>query len=441
MKILTQEILQDESWPDWYNGKRVNELMFCRNFLAKHPMKCIRDRLFTVDGPVEDERQISQLILQEVSGCVTRCLAKLVSNLLVNIKLLAYSPPLPIETDRIHVANGTYFMDRRFSPEKAFCNNRLPVTYRSDAPRPERWLRFLSQLLYSEDIPTLQEYLGYCLLPTTKGQKMLILIGKGGEGKSRIGLVMRSIFGDSMNTTSIQKVENNRFSRADLENKLLMVDDDMDMSALPKTNYIKSIVTSECKMDMERKGVQSYQGQLYVRFLCFGNGALTALHDRSNGFFRRQIVLATKDKPAGRTDDPFLSDKLIAEREGIFLWCLEGLHRLLDNSYRFTISDRARENISVVVREANNIVDFLASAGYVQFKADGEASTKELYAAYKVWCEDNAENPLSPKSFSGFMAQNASAYRLETTNNVYIGGGKRCRGYLGIQVVVRSAEL
>ena len=104
-----------------------------------------------------------------------------------------------------------------------------------------------------------------------------------------------------------------------------MVDDDMDMSALPKTNYIKSIVTSECKMDMERKGVQSYQSQLYVRFLCFGNGALTALHDRSDGFFRRQIVLTTKDKPAGRTDDPFLSDKLIAEREGIFLWCLEGL--------------------------------------------------------------------------------------------------------------------
>ena len=49
-----------------------------------------------------------------------------------------------------------------------------------------------------------------------------------------------------MNTTSIQKVESNRFSRADLESKLLMVDDDMDMSALPKTNYIKSIVTSEC---------------------------------------------------------------------------------------------------------------------------------------------------------------------------------------------------
>lgn len=204
MRTLTQEIYH-EGCPDWFDGERIDEMMFCQDFLAKHPMKCVRDRLFTVDGAVEDERQIGQLILREISGYVTTNLAKRVSNLLASVKLLAYSPPLPIETDRIHVANGTYFMDGRFSPEKDFCNNRLTVAYRPDAPPPERWLRFLSELLYPEDIPTLQEYLGYCLLPTTKGQKMLMLIGKGGEGKSRIGLMMRSIFGDSMNTTSIQR--------------------------------------------------------------------------------------------------------------------------------------------------------------------------------------------------------------------------------------------
>ena len=38
-----------------------------------------------------------------------------------------------------------------------------------------------------------------------------------------------------------------------------MIDDDMDMNALPKTNYIKTIVTAEAKLDLERKGVQSYQ--------------------------------------------------------------------------------------------------------------------------------------------------------------------------------------
>lgn len=290
--------------PSWYDGKKIDEVQFCSDFLGRHPMKCVRGRLFTVDGAVEDEGEISRMILEEVSGCLSSGISKAVTNLLAALKLTAYSPPLPIETDRIHVANGTYFLNGSFTADKAWCSNRLKVRYEPNAPKPERWLGFLSELLEPEDIPTLQEYLGYCLIPSTKGQKMLLLIGKGGEGKSRIGLVMRSLLGDSMNMTSIQKVENNRFSRADLENKLLMVDDDMDMAALPKTNYIKSIVTAECKMDLERKGVQSYQSRLYARFLCFGNGALTALHDHSDGFFRRQIVLTTKDRRWGGWTTP-----------------------------------------------------------------------------------------------------------------------------------------
>ena len=425
-----------QAWPEWYDGRHINEVLFCQQFLEKHPMKCVRGRLFTVDGLIEDEGQIGNLILEEISGVLTSGLSKVVTNLLASIKLQAYSPPLPIETDRIHVANGTYFMNGSFTADKSYCNNRLTVAYNPDAPTPKKWLQFLSELLQPEDIPTLQEFLGYCLLPTTKGQKMLMLIGKGGEGKSRIGLVIRSLLGDSMNTTSIQKVESNRFSRADLENKLLMVDDDMDMSALPKTNYIKSIVTSECKMDMERKGVQSYQSQLYVRFLCFGNGALTALHDKSDGFFRRQLILTTKDKPADRTDDPFLVEKMCAELEGILLWCLEGLHRLVQNDFRFTVSERAAANVDTIKRSSNNVIDFMESEGYFRFKADYSISSKEFYDIYKQWCEDNACHSVSAIRFSAELRQNDRRYNLEATNNIYLPGGRRVRGFVGIEPLV-----
>lgn len=426
--------------PSWYDGKKIDEVQFCSDFLGRHPMKCVHGRLFTVDGAVEDEGGISRMILEEVSGCLSSGISKAVTNLLAALKLTAYSPPLPIETDRIHVANGTYFLNGSFTEDKAWCNNRLKVSYEPNAPKPERWLGFLSELLEPEDIPTLQEYLGYCLIPSTKGQKMLLLIGKGGEGKSRIGLVMRSLLGDSINMTSIQKVENNRFSRADLENKLLMVDDDMDMSALPKTNYIKSIVTAECKMDLERKGVQSYQSRLYARFLCFGNGALTALHDRSDGFFRRQIVLTTKDRPAGRVDDPFLAEKLAEEAEGIFLWCLEGLNRLLANNYQFSLSGKARENVETVKRSSNNVIEFLRSEGYIRFRADAEASSRALYEAYKLWCEDNVRKPLSANRLSSELAQNEALYKVEATNNIY-AAGKRVRGFVGIEVLARPSFL
>ena len=114
-----------QAWPDWYDGRYINEVLFCQQFLDKHPMKCVRGRLFTVDGLIEDEGQIGNLILAEISGVLTSGLSKVVTNLLASIKLQAYSPPLPIETDRIHVANGTYFMDGSFTADKSYCNNRL----------------------------------------------------------------------------------------------------------------------------------------------------------------------------------------------------------------------------------------------------------------------------------------------------------------------------
>ncbi|MDR6044198.1 UNVERIFIED_CONTAM: DUF5906 domain-containing protein, partial [Escherichia coli] len=90
------------------------------------------------------------------------------------------------------------------------------------------------------------------------------LIGRGGEGKSRIGVVLRALLGANMATGSIAKIEASRFARADLEHELVMLDDDMKLEALPQTNHIKAIVTAELPMDLERKGQQSYQGELYV---------------------------------------------------------------------------------------------------------------------------------------------------------------------------------
>ena len=101
---------------------------------------------------------------------------------------------------------------------------------------------------------------------------------------------------------------------------LVMVDDDMKLEALPQTNYIKTIVSAELPMDLERKGQQSYQGSLNVRFLVFGNGTMKSLYDRSEGFFRRQIIITVRDKDKNREDDPFLAEKLCSEKEGIFLW-------------------------------------------------------------------------------------------------------------------------
>ena len=421
---------------DWYDEGQIDEVAFCENFLQKMPLKCINGVFFGYDGMIPDS-EVEKEIYGMLKPVLTKGISKKVKQLLEVLRLEAHSGELPVQLDRIHVNNGTYFLDGKFTSEKDFCLNRLPVNYENREPTPMRWLKFLSELLEEEDIATLQEYMGYCLIPSNKAQKLLIVLGKGGEGKSRIGLVMRRILGTNMNVSSIQKVEHNRFARADLEHRLLMVDDDMKLEALKDTNYIKSIVTLEDKMDLERKSKQSVQGSLYVRFLCFGNGSLSALHDRSYGFYRRQIILTVKDVPPGRVDDPYLIEKLQKEKDDIFLWCLEGLERLLKNDYRFTLSERAKKNLHEAMESGNNVIAFMRSTGYVRLEENTTATSRNLYQAYCRWCEDNAEKPMSAKSFSGYLKENEKKYHIRYSTNITSDNGKSARGFQGIHTQIR----
>ena len=101
---------------------------------------------------------------------------------------------LRIKEDRVHFKNGTYFVNQKFINQKEWTQNRLTVNYNKDTPKPEKWLTFLDGLLEADDIVCLQEFMGYCLIPSNRGQRMLLIIGKGGEGKSRIGGILKRIF-------------------------------------------------------------------------------------------------------------------------------------------------------------------------------------------------------------------------------------------------------
>ena len=425
--------------PAWFKKGFFNESLFCDDFLSTHQLLYSNGAFFTPDGRMVDPMPLRCEIFEMMREYVGANLAKKVTNVVDVLKLAAQVEDFPPVTDRIALANGTLYLDGTFQEGKPeIVRNRLPVRYDPKAAQPVHWLRFLSDLLYPEDIPTVQEFIGYCLIPSNKGQRMMVIKGNGGEGKSQIGVVLSRLFGCNMKDGSIGKISENRFARADLEHTLLCVDDDMRMEALRQTNYVKSIVTAQGKMDLERKGKQSYQGWMCARLLAFSNGDLQALFDRSDGFYRRQLVLTTKEKPAGRVDDPDLAEKMKAEVEGILLWAFEGLQRLAANNFKFTESDRTRENREAVKRDNNNVYDFLDSDGYVRLKADLSASSKELYEAYQIYCAENNLSALKPRSFSEALIACQSRYNLEYCNNVTNAAGRRVRGFLGIEVLVRN---
>ena len=428
----------DPNLPVWFDGTNINEAVFCDEFLSSHKIIYSNRAFFTPDGRVTDDLPLRGEIFERLKCCAVNNIPRKVSNILEVMKLAAQVDDFPPLSDRIHLSNGTLMLDGSFIPGKpGIVRSRLPVAYYPEAPKPEQWLSFLDGLLYPEDIVTLQEFIGYCLIPCNKGQRMMVIKGNGGEGKSQIGAVLGAMFGSNMKDGSIGKISENRFARADLEHILLCVDDDMRMEALRQTNYVKSIVTAQGKMDLERKGKQSYQGWMFARLLAFSNGDLQALYDRSDGFYRRQLVLTTKEKPAGRIDDPDLAEKMKVEVEGIFLWAFEGLQRLVRNNFKFTESQRTKENRETVKRDNNNVYDFLESDGYIRLKADMSISSKELYAIYRMWCDENNLTPLKSRSFSDSVIACQSKYNLEHCNTVTNSAGRRVWGFMGIEAVAR----
>ena len=211
----------DMNLPVWFDGQNINEALFCEEFLQERRIIFTNRAFFTPNGRVTDDIVLRGEVYEKLKNYTISSVPQKIKNIMELLKLEAMVDDFPPQPDRIHVANGTLMLDGRFTEgKKEIVQRRLPVSYNPNAAAPALWLNFLDGLLYEEDIPTLQEFIGYCLIPSNKGQRMMVIKGNGGEGKSQIGAVLSTIFGTNMKDGSIGKISENRFARADLEHIL-----------------------------------------------------------------------------------------------------------------------------------------------------------------------------------------------------------------------------
>ena len=313
------------------NNRKLNEQVYITEFIDTYQVRCINNRLYSPNGAFEDGRA-RQIIIDDIMPYVKSNHGDKAEKLLRGIKALCYAEPPAPQLDRLHVANGTLTKDENgqftvFRDDKEFCLNRIPVNYKLDAPKPERFLKYLNDVFLPDDQVTLQQFCGYCLLPTTVLQKALIIIGDGGEGKSVLGAILNGILGDANCYNESLSVLQSPFGVANVENKLLFIDDDLSESALKNARTFKNLVTNKTTIQAQKKFVQDNQIKPYVRFICFGNYTLQALYDLSEGFQRRQLIMQAKPKEPDRIDNPFIDREILEnEAESVLLWLLEGLN-------------------------------------------------------------------------------------------------------------------
>ena len=431
-------LFSNDDFPEWVltreNGYRIIDNIFVEDYCAEKQLKCVNGLLYDQSGRIDD-RAVRADIQRRIKPWCDVNLANKAEGLLNGVKNECYIPQPPLKENVINCSDGAFFLTEDgniLQDEPEFTLNRLNVSCQMNAPKPHRWMSFLNDLLEPDDILTLQEYLGYCLIPTTRAQTMLFLIGRGGEGKSRIGVVLYEIFQNSMLIGSLGNIQEDKFAGAALENRLLFLDDDLKGTKLSDTDFIKSVITAESPMQVQRKGVDLYSVRLYCRMIAFGNQAMGSMFDRSDGFYRRQIMLMCKRVPKGRIVDTELSKKLIAEKQGIFLWMLEGLKRLAKNGFQFTKSEASIRLMQERKEEDNNVISFLKDKSSVEFAETYDSTSREIYDCYLRWCSSNAEISLSERTVLGWIKENAEEYNLKPTNKI-LRQDRRLRGFKGIR--------
>lgn len=430
--------------PEWvlidrHGNTNVDEPQYIKSIINVIGIKTINGKMLTPNGEMQNGK-ISSIIQNDIEPYVKSNLAVKTKNIVLAIKNKSYCEELPKDTQNIHFTNGTYnIASRTFENKKMWCVNRLAVKYNKTAKKPIKWLNFLEELLRPTDILTIQEMCGYFLIPENCLQVMTFLVGDGGEGKSIIGRVLTALFGlDNVYTDKLHELQDSRFKLANCENKLLFIDDDMKMGALAETDIIKTF-SNGGTMPVERKGIQGYNADIYTRALCFGNGTLSSLYDHTHGFFRRQLTIRVKPKDKNRQDNLFLDKQIIDnELEGVLLWCLEGLHRLIDNKFKLTISPEAQKELEDAERKSNNFLEFLES-DLVEFSPNYNATTREIFDAYTVWTysqclSQHIKKPEKVTALLKSMAENNSLPIRYDKNLKRDYSKSALRGFKGIHI-------
>lgn len=280
------------------------------------------------------------------------------------------------------------------SPE-FFSPTLLPYEFNPHATCP-RWRQFLSEILPDADARRfLQEWFGYNLVYDLSQQRFLILEGEGANGKSVVCQVLRSLVGEANVTAVPLELFGARFQLGPTLGMLANIVPEMGEMDKVAEGSLKPFVSGDA-MQFDRKNKEPITAVPTAR-LTFATNTRPRFSDRSEGVWRRLLMLPFTVQIPPERQDRWLGEKLQQELPGIFIWAVQGLQRLRERGHFLepTVSHTAKEEYR---REVNPARVFLEE----QCEADPRATVEKdhLYRTYKIWAEAQGYRPLGNAQFS-----------------------------------------
>ena len=314
--------------------------------------------------------------------------------------------------------NGTLHINEhtgeyKFLPHdpEDYISQLLPYYFRSDAKCPE-WDKFIHDVMSgnSDYMKLLQEFAGYILIPNCRFQKALILKGGGSNGKSLFTSIIAKVFGDSRNSNQaglLSYAEPAKFAKdfrlMAFRESWLNISSDVENDMAGGEGVFKKLVAGEIIED-SYKHKDPFSFRPRTKLMMCANYFPTT-RDTSVGFLRRWLVVpfdqhyVTNPKPGSKDKkiDPQLEDKLSRELSGIFMWCLEGLKRLMQQN-GFTEPDDQGKLRTDFARANNPLYCFLDDK-LAEFRDTPQIYRTEIYGKYKKWANKFNVEPLAVNRF------------------------------------------
>ena len=301
----------------------------------------------------------------------------------------------------INLRNGLYNVLEdtltEHTPEN-YSTIQLNVAYDKNADCP-LFKKFLIESMGGDmaQVNLIQEMLGYFLIPVNAAQKCFVIVGVASAGKSVLLRVLNDVLLGKQNVSNVSwQALNERFKTAELFGKLANIFADLPTKNIDDNGIFKALV-GEDYLTVEKKNKDPFSFQSTARLLFSCNSIPKNYGDKSEGFYRRLIIIRFNHTVPKGKRDPELLQKFRKEADGIFMFALEGLRRLMNNGYIFSETQVNVDELQQYREESDSVLSFIKED--CELGAEYEVGSTELYNMYKAYCEECGLKPFSQKQF------------------------------------------
>lgn len=303
---------------------------------------------------------------------------------------------LPCRTANVHIPTGRIIP----STPALFTTSALDFDFNPNAPAPTEWLAFLRELWEGDDesIQLLQEWFGYCLIPDTSQQKMLLQVGPRRSGKGTIGRILTRLIGQANVIGPTTGSLAGQFGLQPLIGKSLAIVSDARFTGEHVGTVVERLlcISGEDTLTVDRKFLGAVTLKLPTRMMFLTN-ELPRLNDASSALAGRFLILRLTRSFYGE-EDPTLTERLTRELPGILLWAMEGWVRLQERG-RFVQPASSAEAIRDLEDLASPVGAFVRD--YCHTLPGLRITTDQLYAAWQMWCQQEGRHAVGTKKIFG----------------------------------------